>query len=229
MASVELEQTLQAIRSRADDLRNCIMSFKFHDHAQWTALLDHYKVVSAQLLSLNAELRPLLEHFVLLPDGLVHQDPLLVPNLLSTKMLPEMEEKEAEVLSAFHTQRDVIFGAAYVETEENSKMAAGDMTDDQKDALKTRVEGFNTMVDGLGDHLTSLRENLALRQRFITAPPQPLDARHLANVLSKGIELRPGIESKVAQRFAPAPWGSTQQSAAHPQTAAGVYGQYQST
>lgn len=103
------QMNLSALRNRAEDLRRSIdrlihtMQFAA-DRLQWADTLEQYAVMNVQYQYLMDQLRPLLKHWVAHPKSVNQSNAPLLPIMLATKVLPEMEAEEAALLQALPLQ-----------------------------------------------------------------------------------------------------------------------------
>jgi hypothetical protein len=97
----DVARQLLAVRSRADDIRKLLVSMSVHD-TNWLDILGQYIALSGQFARLSEVISPMLGHFVVVPKNLP-PDPHLVPEWLRTKLIPELEEYDKQVLHAYTT------------------------------------------------------------------------------------------------------------------------------
>lgn len=64
--------------------------------------LERYGVLNVQWQQLEEELRPLLKHYVAHPISVNQSNAHVLPILLASKALPEMEARDAELLEGLH-------------------------------------------------------------------------------------------------------------------------------
>ncbi|KFM22908.1 hypothetical protein F751_6417 [Auxenochlorella protothecoides] len=107
MGSGKGEMNLAAVRSRAEELRRSIDQLMHAlsvaaSRVQWSDALERYGVLNVQWQQLEEELRPLLKHYVAHPISVNQSNAHVLPILLASKALPEMEARDAELLEGLH-------------------------------------------------------------------------------------------------------------------------------
>ncbi|PRW59040.1 mediator of RNA polymerase II transcription subunit 8-like [Chlorella sorokiniana] len=95
---------LSAVRARAEELKRSldqiIQSLQFAaDRVQWSDALDRFAVINVQYQHLVDALRPLLRQFAAYPRSVNQTNAPILPIMLATKLLPEMEAEEASLLA----------------------------------------------------------------------------------------------------------------------------------
>lgn len=118
----DIRSVLSAIGERADDLQRTLASFDGERLLNWSSSLTHYQQLSQQLQLLHDKSSDqLLDHFVPEPAG-VGEQPSLIPNLLSTRLVKEQEdERNADAEQARAKASDTSEEAL---SEHNRKMEA---------------------------------------------------------------------------------------------------------
>ncbi|GAB4823927.1 hypothetical protein N2152v2_010973 [Parachlorella kessleri] len=133
------QMNLAALRSRAEEVKRSIdrmiQALQFAaDRLQWSDALEQFSVLNVQHQYLVDQLRPLLKHWVVHPRSVNQSNAALLPIMLATKLLPEMEEEEAALL-------------------EGQRHQLGDMDiAGQLLAVGEQTELFNRALDALTQH-----------------------------------------------------------------------------
>ncbi|EFN57634.1 hypothetical protein CHLNCDRAFT_142742 [Chlorella variabilis] len=101
---------LSAVRARAEELKRSldqiIQGLQFAaDRVQWPDVLDRFAVINVQYQHLLDALRPLLRQFAAYPRSVNQTNAPILPIMLATKLLPEMEGEEAELLQELEAER----------------------------------------------------------------------------------------------------------------------------
>ncbi|CAD7699952.1 unnamed protein product [Ostreobium quekettii] len=101
--SSKTNMNLAVLRRNTEDvsmsLDKLLQTLQFQPNTvQWGAMLDEFSVANMKLAKVREQLRPMLKHYAVHPTTLTQQNAEVVPLLLATKLLPEMEEEEARIL-----------------------------------------------------------------------------------------------------------------------------------
>ncbi|DBA90807.1 hypothetical protein WJX77_005422 [Trebouxia sp. C0004] len=94
---------LASVRVRAQDLQKTIMQAIFDletapERYDWPNVLERFAVMNAQLHSINGQMVPLMEHYVVHPKAVDQQTAPVLPIMLASKLLPEQDEQQAKQL-----------------------------------------------------------------------------------------------------------------------------------
>eukprot|EP00887_Chlorella_sp_A99_P004670 scaffold4.g4670.t1 len=100
------EMNLAQLRARAEDLRRTldqlIHLLQFApERLSWSDVLDRLTVVNVQYQQLQAQLRPMLRHWVAHPKSVNQANATVLPIMLATKLLPEQEAEAEAQLAEF--------------------------------------------------------------------------------------------------------------------------------
>jgi hypothetical protein len=134
----ELTQSISDLRTRALALLNSCEKLEHslpHTPEQtqggrsWPALLSHFVLVSKQLRDLNDEVNTLsLQHYVPRPTDVAADrngvPTMFVPLLLQTKLLPEQERDQQELLDVIRSEMETEVASL----QEDAHISADDMT-----------------------------------------------------------------------------------------------------
>ncbi|KAK3286552.1 hypothetical protein CYMTET_5900 [Cymbomonas tetramitiformis] len=138
---------LTAVKTRAEGLRKGLqrvmaeIEFTNPREITWESMVAHFAVLSTQIDSLTKELRPLLKNYVAHPVDVSAQIAQDIPILLSTKLLPEMEKEETELLKQYR------------------KSVIGQPIGDQYFAIQTKIDQYNQLCQNADDVLKNLQKD----------------------------------------------------------------------
>ncbi|CAM6045823.1 unnamed protein product [Sphagnum compactum] len=99
MAPVLQQLNLASLRTRTQDLHNAISrilhAFTTQPSLKWSEVLGQFAMVNVELLNLVEDIKPILKVFVVYPKNVNAENYTILPIMLSSKLLPEMEAEEA--------------------------------------------------------------------------------------------------------------------------------------
>ncbi|CAK9190347.1 unnamed protein product [Sphagnum troendelagicum] len=99
MAPVLQQLNLASLRTRTQDLHNAISrilhAFTTQPSLKWSEVLGQFAMVNVELLNLVEDIKPILKVFVVYPKNVNAENSTILPIMLSSKLLPEMEAEEA--------------------------------------------------------------------------------------------------------------------------------------
>jgi hypothetical protein len=99
MAPVLQQLNLASLRTRTQDLRNAnsriLHAFTTQPSLKWSEVLGQFAMVNVELLNLVEDIKPILKVFVVYPKNVNAENYTILPIMLSSKLLPEMEAEEA--------------------------------------------------------------------------------------------------------------------------------------
>lgn len=103
MGSDRNSLNLGAVRGRAEDLRKTldqiVHALQYNaQHIHWHDALDKFAVVNVQYQNLVEQLRPMLKLWAVHPKSVNQQNAAILPIMLATKSLPEMDADAAQML-----------------------------------------------------------------------------------------------------------------------------------
>ncbi|KAK9805476.1 hypothetical protein WJX72_000336 [[Myrmecia] bisecta] len=136
MGNAKGNMNLNAVKARGEDLRKSldqiVTALQFNAHnIKWNDILNRFAVLNVQYHNLAEQLRPLLKHYVVFPKSVNQQNATILPIMLASKALPEMEAEEAELLAGHHA-------------------AMGSMrVEEQYEALGAETDNLNRVIDQL--------------------------------------------------------------------------------
>ncbi|KAG0570139.1 hypothetical protein KC19_6G141600 [Ceratodon purpureus] len=98
MAPVLQQLNLASLRTRTQDLHNAISRILHSFHTlpalKWSEVLGQFAMVNVELLNLVEDIKPILKMFVVYPKNVNAENATILPIMLSSKLLPEMEAEE---------------------------------------------------------------------------------------------------------------------------------------
>mgnify|MGYP006117134269 CR=1 FL=1 len=120
----DIRSVLSSIGERADDLQRTLASFDGERLLNWSSSLTHYQQLSQQLQLLHDKSSDqLLDHFVPEPAG-VGEQPSLIPNLLSTRLVKEQEDERNADAEQARAKADASDTSEEALSEHNRKLEA---------------------------------------------------------------------------------------------------------
>mmetsp|Transcript_22244 Transcript_22244/g.61722 ORF Transcript_22244/g.61722 Transcript_22244/m.61722 type:complete len:246 (-) Transcript_22244:361-1098(-) len=137
---------LSLLRTKAEDLRQSleqiIQALQFAPNSvEWGATIDQFNLLSVQYYNLIGQLRPTLKHYVVHPKVVNEQNHEVLPLMMSTRVLPEMEKEEAVLMKNHHARH----GNTSAEI--------------QYITLQGEIEAFNSLIDHLTIPKQSVRDS----------------------------------------------------------------------
>mmetsp|Transcript_41533 Transcript_41533/g.104426 ORF Transcript_41533/g.104426 Transcript_41533/m.104426 type:complete len:258 (-) Transcript_41533:168-941(-) len=141
------------LRNKANELRNSLdhMLQTLHvcpDRVAWATALEQFGSLNIQYYHLVDQLRPMLKHWVVHPRVVDATNHEILPLMMSTRILPDMEKEETELLKNH-------------ESAHSNTPAKGQYVE-----LLAEIEEFNSLVDFL------------TTQKSQAAGPGPLSAKN---------------------------------------------------
>ncbi|CAL5229168.1 g12443 [Coccomyxa viridis] len=190
---------LAAVKARAEELKRSLdqIAFALEHYAhrvQWRDALDKFGVVNVQMHRLSQELRPLLHYYAVHPKAVNAANAPILPIMLSTMALPEMEAEEKGLLS----QTDASMAAMSDQELHASLTAREEQLNSLVDHLTVQQAGdpSSGMLDPKGPRLSGMAQQL---HAAATAPaPMPLQGPNPNT--SQGV--RPVRDKRVESLFA---------------------------
>lgn len=173
-ALVSLRARILDLHARTSELRDlsCMLRDGFGQgrNAVWPQFLDKYDTI-AKLYSLVTEeldravVETGLENFSAIPCALT-QDPGALPDLLRTKLEPEVERELKELQKGYEKGRNTL-------------------------PIGKRIAVYNELIDGFLDEFQELRDSLAQPRPAEPPEPQvPQNAEIVLQAISNGTGLR---------------------------------------
>ncbi|GAQ78786.1 Mediator subunit 8 [Klebsormidium nitens] len=112
LAPVLAQLNLTAVKNRAMELYASIGRLRdvfqpqYAGALRWPDILNQFAVLNTQLLNLVADMKPILRMFVVYPKagGVGPETAPILPLMLSTKLLPEMEAERASLQEQLETK-----------------------------------------------------------------------------------------------------------------------------
>ncbi|KAJ7522426.1 hypothetical protein O6H91_18G010100 [Diphasiastrum complanatum] len=99
MAPLLQQLNFASIRTRTQDLHSAlsriIHSFHTNPSLKWSEVLGQFAIVNMELLNLVEDIKPMLKVFVAYPKSVNVENAPILPIMLSSKLLPEMEVEES--------------------------------------------------------------------------------------------------------------------------------------
>ena len=92
---------LEDIKQKAIDLKHTLEKIRFDGTQSWKEVLKIYSLAATNLKHLQENLMSKLEHFVVIPDVNVHEDPGHVPRVISSKLLEDLQMQETKNIENF--------------------------------------------------------------------------------------------------------------------------------
>ncbi|CAK0786965.1 hypothetical protein CVIRNUC_010179 [Coccomyxa viridis] len=191
---------LAAVKARAEDLKRSLDQIAFAlehyaDRVQWRDALDKFGVVNVQMHRLSQELRPLLHYYAVHPKAVNAANAPILPIMLSTMALPEMEAEEkgllADQAASMDAMSDADLHAALAAREEQLNGLVEHLT-----IVQHAGSASAGILDPKGPRLASMAKEL---HAAATAPAaQPPQASHAAS--TQGV--RPQRAPEVDRLFA---------------------------
>ncbi|KAL6060887.1 hypothetical protein QOT17_013219 [Balamuthia mandrillaris] len=148
----EVPMTLESLRAKAESIKNVIASVDFERNSEWKELLGLFSVLATHFHILNAQFNTghgsarILSHFVVQPKKLT-PEPTQLPEMLRTKGLPELEAREAQLVSEYNAQTQPT-------TLEQKRVT-----------LETMIREFNAMCDSIESSYNTKLEEVRLRPK----------------------------------------------------------------
>mmetsp|Transcript_16928 Transcript_16928/g.30229 ORF Transcript_16928/g.30229 Transcript_16928/m.30229 type:complete len:249 (-) Transcript_16928:594-1340(-) len=124
------------LRSKACELRNSLNNIiqTLHvcpDRIAWGTALEQFGALNIQYYHLLDQLRPMLKHWVVHPKVVDASNHEILPLMMSTRVLPDMEKEESELLNNHE--------AAHRNTPAKNQYVS----------LLAEIEEFNSLIDNL--------------------------------------------------------------------------------
>eukprot|EP00163_Fabomonas_tropica_P008768 TRINITY_DN18518_c0_g1_i1.p1 TRINITY_DN18518_c0_g1~~TRINITY_DN18518_c0_g1_i1.p1 ORF type:complete len:258 (+),score=39.81 TRINITY_DN18518_c0_g1_i1:114-887(+) len=152
----ELSTGIDAMEKRTRMLRDELGELHklFHTPGRlpnWTEILDRFRVVTTRAAHLSDEMKPIFHHFVLTPKAVpgAPDAPVRVPDFLSTKLLTEIEDDDAQFLKV-----------AEKEAKERGRNGIYDVTDRDLSVLREEQAHYNQRIDNVARHFEDVRKQV---------------------------------------------------------------------
>jgi len=189
--------SLEAIRKRGEDLQRSLhdLSLGMHEHFavpnEWPTIVDKFVVLArTQYQTLQEELNGSLlseKEYLLKPISLVGlKDEQAIPELLRTKVEPEIEKEQKELVEEFYNSENL--GEDYDENIQN---------------LKKTTDAWNKCVEDLTQNFEQIKNDVLVKsERDLLSPKvvmtdvtSQLVDYYFAVTLGKGLTANAEIES----------------------------------
>lgn len=198
------------IRDTAEDIRKSIVQIQ--SMPAWPDFLSQAAVLLLQYQNLLDQLsnEVILNHHILQPKAIPNNNHLLIPNLLHTKPLPEVEQKEEELWKQYE---------ALFPTRQFSYA-------DKLEHLQERRNEYNKIITELEEHYEKAKASFKSASTVApepTYPIAPVTVADLAEAINSGNGLKLP-EPVVAPVVAPAPSSSAPIAGTAPRAATGAPG-----
>mmetsp|Transcript_37567 Transcript_37567/g.94442 ORF Transcript_37567/g.94442 Transcript_37567/m.94442 type:complete len:274 (-) Transcript_37567:195-1016(-) len=177
-----MEAAVASLAAKHDDARKVAVglttALQQVPHPPWPEIVDHFALLSTQLNRLVSELEgpegAVLRHFVAQPVGITPANPELIPNILSSKLPPELEEEMAKVSS------------------ENKEILSQDRIEESLEELEGSLEEWNELCTFFFEEFDGQDVNLDWSPQSATStrPSSVARCNHLLHIMSTGEGLR---------------------------------------
>ncbi|KAL4448050.1 hypothetical protein ABPG75_005269 [Micractinium tetrahymenae] len=172
---------LSAVRARAEELKRSleaiIQQLQFAaDRLQWSDTLDRFTVINVQYQHLQDALRPLLRQFAAYPRSVNQSNAPILPIMLATKLLPEMEAEERALLSALAAEQQQVpagGGSGGADVPQLSLAEQFAWIQDQERELNHLIDALVREEEGLLGAKGARRRELAAAVAKAAAAPPP--------------------------------------------------------
>eukprot|EP01102_Stenamoeba_stenopodia_P004742 TRINITY_DN1507_c0_g1_i7.p1 TRINITY_DN1507_c0_g1~~TRINITY_DN1507_c0_g1_i7.p1 ORF type:complete len:183 (-),score=38.43 TRINITY_DN1507_c0_g1_i7:41-589(-) len=172
--NAHLVNTLIQIREKAEDIHKGISTLQ-NTLPPWPELISQSTVLLHQYQTLLDQLspEPILNHLILQPKATAPADSQIVPNLLRTKTLPEIEMEEEELWKHYNKENPLKYSFLLDERVEYNEII--DHIDSEYEKAKTvkvdsKLQGpqqvvptnydssdlFDAMANGVGEDLNTI-------------------------------------------------------------------------
>jgi hypothetical protein len=149
----QLKMTLSLIKTRAEDLIVRLNKTEIDNPERWPDLLGQFTVLATQYATLQEELGQELGKIGMVPLNVQGIDTMLIPDLFRTKLEPDMEIEEKEIIENY-----------YVDMKEQ---------DEDTVELEQKIENYQLLCEALEEHFVELRDKE--KDKFKKALQQPQD------------------------------------------------------
>lgn len=189
MAPVLQQLNLASLRTRTQDLHNAISRILHSFHTlpalKWSEVLGQFAMVNVELLNLVEDIKPILKMFVVYPKNVNAENATILPIMLSSKLLPEMEAEETVL---------------------KDKMLAGISNlpvQMQSEKIQRQIELVRSVCDGAEKVLGEARKVYGLSSRQGVAALATLDKQQAARIAEQEKLLRAASNSGEGLRISP--------------------------
>ncbi|KAL3702340.1 hypothetical protein R1sor_020362 [Riccia sorocarpa] len=176
LAPVLQQLNLTSLRTRTQDLHNAIgrilHTFHTNPSLKWTEVLGQFAMVNVELLNLIDDVKPILKMFVVYPKNVNAENAPILPIMLSSKLLPEMEAEEAAL-------KEKILAS----------LSAYNMNV-QSDNLQRQIESVRAACDIAEKVITEARKVYGLGTRQGPVPLATMDKLNVARIAEQEKLLR---------------------------------------
>lgn len=176
MSPVLQQLNLDSIRTRTQDLFNAIssilQSFQTIPQHKWSEVLGQFSMVNVELVNLVEDIKPILKMFVVHPKNVNAENAQILPVMLSSKLLPEMESEEASL------KEHILAGVSNMSLQL------------QTEKLQKQLEMVRAACDHAEKVLADNRKLYGLGSRQVPALIPPLDKAQAAKIAEQEKLLR---------------------------------------
>ncbi|KAK5581822.1 hypothetical protein RB653_003400 [Dictyostelium firmibasis] len=183
MNGVDINSNLDSIKAKAEDIRNLLLTTST---GKWEDVLGHFVVLSGEYGSLVREVNNIYDSVAVFPEQ-VTGDPNLIPNLLRTKLSPELETKDRDIINQYVSKNSTYYDPG--NQEENIP------------PLKLHIKSFNDRIDKVDQEFENKIQQISKHK--LTKPSASHDTAILKDILSitmlgSGIKINP--QQQLAQQ-----------------------------
>ncbi|MCO5596944.1 hypothetical protein L7F22_051015 [Adiantum nelumboides] len=179
MSTMLQQLNLDSIRTRSHDLFTAIssilQSFQTIPHHRWPEVLGQFSMVNVELLNLVEDIKPILRMFVVHPKNVNAENSQMLPVMLSSKLLPEMESEEAAL------KEQILAGVSNLPLQL------------QTEKLQKQIAMVTKACEFAEKALTENRKLYGLGSRQVPAINPPLDKAQAAKIAEQEKLLRAAV------------------------------------
>ncbi|MCO5572840.1 hypothetical protein L7F22_026599 [Adiantum nelumboides] len=189
MSTMLQQLNLESIRTRSHDLFTAIssilQSFQTIPHHRWPEVLGQFSMVNVELLNLVEDIKPILRMFVVHPKNVNAENSQMLPVMLSSKLLPEMESEEAAL------KEQILAGVSNLPLQL------------QTEKLQKQIAMVTKACEFAEKALTENRKLYGLGSRQVPAINPPLDKAQAAKIAEQEKLLRAAVNMGEGLRLLP--------------------------
>ncbi|XP_073396757.1 uncharacterized protein [Physcomitrium patens] len=189
MAPVLQQLNLASLRTRTQDLHNAISRILHSFHTlpalKWSEVLGQFAMVNVELLNLVEDIKPILKAFVVYPKNVNAENATILPIMLSSKLLPEMESEEAVL------KDKLLAGMSNLPVQM------------QTEKIQRQIELVRSVCDGAEKVLGEARKVYGLSSRQGPVALATVDKNHAARIAEQENLLRAASNSGDGLRISP--------------------------
>ncbi|KAI5069448.1 hypothetical protein GOP47_0015749 [Adiantum capillus-veneris] len=189
MSTMLQQLNLESIRTRSHDLFTAIssilQSFQTIPHHKWPEVLGQFSMVNVELLNLVEDIKPILKMFVVHPKNVNAENSQILPVMLSSKLLPEMESEEAAL------KEQILAGVSNLPLQL------------QTEKLQKQIGMVIKACEFAEKALTENRKLYGLGSRQVPAIIPPLDKAQAAKIAEQEKLLRAAVNMGEGLRLLP--------------------------